>query len=45
MFVGREKELAQLHDLINGEASIGVIYGRRRIGKSALIKKHGNLGP
>ena len=40
MFIGREKELRLLGDLIKSEKSaIGVIYGRRRIGKSELIKK------
>ena len=40
MFIGRKEELRKLHTLINSEkASIGVIYGRRRIGKSELIKK------
>ena len=40
MFVGRTKELGQLRQLIqNNKSSIGVIYGRRRIGKSELIKK------
>ena len=40
MFIGRENELRLLGDLINSEKlAIGVIYGRRRIGKSELIKK------
>lgn len=40
MFIGRKKELRLLHGIINANrATIGVIYGRRRIGKSALIKK------
>lgn len=40
MFVGRTKELKELNDLITSKkSSIAVIYGRRRIGKSELIKK------
>ncbi len=40
MFIGREKELRLLHGIINADKpTIGVIYGRRRIGKSELIKK------
>lgn len=40
MFIGRKKELRLLHDIINADKpAIGVIYGRRRIGKSELIKK------
>lgn len=38
MFVGREKELAELNRrYLSGRKEFGVIYGRRRIGKSALI--------
>ena len=40
MFIGRKRELQLLHDIINASRpAIGVIYGRRRIGKSELIKK------
>ena len=40
MFTGRQNELRLLGDIIKTKkASIGVIYGRRRIGKSELIKK------
>ena len=40
MFIGRKKELQLLHGIINASRpAIGVIYGRRRIGKSELIKK------
>ena len=40
MFIGRKNELRQLHDIINtNRSTIGVVYGRRRIGKSELIKK------
>lgn len=40
MFFGRKQELQILQQLIQSEkATIGVIYGRRRIGKSELIKK------
>ncbi len=38
MFIGREKELAELNRrYYSGRKEFGVIYGRRRIGKSALI--------
>lgn len=38
-FVGRKAELAKLeHLLASPDAQIGVIYGRRRIGKSMLIR-------
>ncbi len=40
MFIGRKKELRLLHDIINtNRPTIGVVFGRRRIGKSELIKK------
>ena len=40
MFIGREKELRALGNIISSDRStVGVIYGRRRIGKSELIKK------
>ena len=40
MFIGREKELQKLAGIIQADrATISVIYGRRRIGKSELIKK------
>lgn len=39
-FVGREKELKQLNDLLGKKvSSLVVIRGRRRIGKSRLIKE------
>ncbi len=39
-FIGREREQSALKKLIQSErASLGVVYGRRRIGKSELIKK------
>lgn len=38
MFTGRQKELAQLNKLYNSDKfEFAVIYGRRRVGKSALI--------
>lgn len=38
MFVGREKELSELNKRYNsGRKEFGVVYGRRRIGKSAII--------
>ena len=40
MFIGRKQELRLLHGIINAKKpTIGVIYGRRRIGKSELIKQ------
>jgi hypothetical protein len=39
-FIGRTAELAQLHSLIeNANPTIGIVYGRRRVGKSSLIRK------
>ncbi len=39
-FIGRERELAQLRSTLDqSRPSISVIYGRRRVGKSALIRK------
>ena len=39
MFIGREKELATLNGLYNSDKfEFAVIYGRRRVGKTALIK-------
>lgn len=41
-FVGREKELSQLHLLLKKKsASLVVLKGRRRIGKSRLIEEFG----
>ena len=38
MFVGRKKELRQLNDAYqSNKKELGVIYGRRRIGKTKLI--------
>jgi len=40
MFIGRSKELSVLNSKYqSGRKEFGVIYGRRRIGKSALITK------
>lgn len=40
MFIGREKELKKLNDLYNTEKfQFPVIYGRRRVGKTALINE------
>jgi uncharacterized protein len=40
MFIGRKKELSKLEELISDDrANIGVIYGRRRVGKSSLINQ------
>ncbi len=39
-FVARTRELEQLHATLNRPApTVSVIYGRRRVGKSALIRK------
>ena len=39
MFIGREKELTALNDLYNsGKFEFVVLYGRRRVGKTELIK-------
>lgn len=39
-FIGREKELKVLEErYLSGRKEFGVIYGRRRIGKTALIEK------
>ena len=39
-FYGRKKELAQLMKFISSdEMQMGLIYGRRRIGKSELVKQ------
>ena len=40
MFIGREKELTQLQKLYNSDKfQFAVIYGRRRVGKTAIINK------
>ena len=40
MFVGRKEELRLLEKLFTGRSSrVAVVYGRRRIGKSVLIRK------
>src|SRR3990167_5966745 len=45
-FVGREKELQQLHDLWNYNiARFVVIKGRRRIGKSRLVEEFAKQAP
>ena len=39
-FYGREKELTQLKKLFSSDDMLmGLIYGRRRIGKSELVKQ------
>jgi len=39
-FVNRSDELARLHDLFESDrAELGVVYGRRRLGKTRLVKK------
>lgn len=40
MFIGREKELSSLNKLYNSDKfEFAVIYGRRRVGKTALISE------
>ncbi|HKT71795.1 MAG TPA: ATP-binding protein [Steroidobacteraceae bacterium] len=40
MFVGRQNELTLLHEeLTTDRASLAIVYGRRRIGKSTLIRE------
>lgn len=40
MFIGRERELASLNRLYeSGRFEFVVIYGRRRVGKTALISR------
>lgn len=40
MFVGREKELEKLNRLyMSGQFEFAVVYGRRRVGKTTLIKE------
>ncbi len=40
MFIGRERELKSLNELYNKDGfGMSIIYGRRRIGKSTLIKE------
>jgi len=40
MFIGREKELGALNELyMKGDFQFPVIYGRRRVGKTALINE------
>ena len=40
MFIGRERELNSLNKLyVSGKFEFVVIYGRRRVGKTALINQ------
>ena len=40
MFIGREQELRTLNQLYaSGKFEFAVIYGRRRVGKTALISE------
>ena len=40
MFIGRENELSQLNRLYaSGRFEFAVIYGRRRVGKTAIINE------
>ena len=39
MFVGRERELKKLGEMFDsGKFEMGIVYGRRRVGKSEMIK-------
>ena len=39
-FVNRSEELDRLHGLFDSEnADLAVVYGRRRLGKTRLVKK------
>lgn len=38
MFVGRENELRMIREAVNSDrAELGIVYGRRRVGKSSLL--------
>ncbi|MBU1862835.1 MAG: ATP-binding protein, partial [Candidatus Omnitrophica bacterium] len=40
MFIGREQEIALLNKIYNqGKAELILLYGRRRIGKTRLLKE------
>jgi AAA+ ATPase superfamily predicted ATPase len=40
MFVGRQQELKKLNTMyVSGNFEFAVIYGRRRVGKTTLIKE------
>ena len=39
MFVAREKELKLLSDNLNNISTVTIIYGKRRVGKTTLIKE------
>ena len=44
MFIGRERELKALNGMYaSGSFEFAVIYGRRRVGKTALINEFINL--
>lgn len=38
-FIGRKNELSKLDEEYNWDSSFVVIYGRRRVGKTTLIKE------
>ena len=39
MFIGREKELRQLSDALREDRSATLVFGKRRVGKTTLIKQ------
>lgn len=36
-FIGRQREIAELNDLLGHHANLAVVYGRRRVGKTTLL--------
>lgn len=36
-FIGRQREIQELNQLLNHQAHLAVIYGRRRVGKTTLL--------
>lgn len=36
-FIGRQRELQELNDLLGSRANLAVVYGRRRVGKTTLL--------
>ena len=43
MFVGRKNEIKEVSDFLNSPQGLMILYGKRRIGKTALIKEVFNL--
>lgn len=36
-FIGRQREIQELNQLLNNKAHLAVVYGRRRVGKTTLL--------